>query len=333
MTNNMDIDQRNLYEFRIIPHLKNFKNQRIAQSERLEEVDVGSASIDDLKATLFNLFRNRIDRKAILADIATGVYSRAAEEPTVEDTHSYFLFYHTQNKHSYMFGSSIASGTYALTTTILNNWTTMAPELHLYIFRYSLVLTTQQAWLKFSADCLPRIQVDRAGAVTEERIREIKEMLKLNCRGRFNNLLTLITFHSFQCMYLHSDYVSEDMNWYIWASYIAGKSNFDHLVTQPPPTHLIHLFARSPRDDTQHVFHLRESNAVARHIVETMQQQLADLIREQQRLANRTQSVVDSLNVFARNLNAFETAVGPMEPTVSMALRLSVTNQADIDHA
>ena len=179
----MDIDQRNLYEFRIIPHLKNFKNQRIAQSERLEEVDVGSASLDDLKSTLFNLFRNRLDRKAVIPDDPTGQYSRAADEPTVGDAHSYFLFYHTQNKHSYMFGTSIASGTYALTTTILNNWTTTAPELHLYIFRYSLVLTTQQAWLKFSADCLPRVPVDRAGAITEERVREVQEILKSNNRG------------------------------------------------------------------------------------------------------------------------------------------------------
>jgi len=134
-------------------------------------------------------------------------------------------------------------------------------------------------------------------------------------------------------LFIHTDYVSEDVNWYIWAAYITGKPDFDRLVTQGPPTHIIHLFARSPRDDTQHVLHLRESNAVARHVVEIMQQQLTDLTREQLRLLNKTQSILDSLSVFGRNLNAFETAVGPTEPTVSMALRLSVTNQADIDHA
>jgi hypothetical protein len=90
-------------------------------------------------------------------------------------------------------------------------------------------------------------QRDRAVATTTSALFELKARLKD----------------------LHSGvYRSQDINWHIWANFIQSSEAHlrQSLETQPPPSHLIHLFAHHLSDYAVQAQNIRRSLHVASNI-------------------------------------------------------------------
>ena len=124
-----------------------------------------------------------------------------------------------------------------------------------HIFKYGINLQAAAHYAEFQAAVVEPATVDRAGAASNDVISTIVNQL----RERWG-----------------TTYVSQSINWQIWANSISSESAHLHgaLVSEPPPTDIIHLFRHSPADGDVIVASLRQDNTTSLAILDDVLQQV-----------------------------------------------------------
>lgn len=190
-----------------------------------------------------------------------------------------------------------------VTPCILQGWTSRTHVVELHIYKYGANVQTSAHFTSFQGSVLDPAEVDRAGSASNMVVAGIALQLK----ERWG-----------------STYASESINWQIWANAISTKPAFQHgaLIDQPPPQNLIHLFRRSPTDDTGLIRVLRSDNSASVAIIDDIDHQLADIVKSFQTLRA-------SLARHRQTAIALRAAMNPDEYPDSA---LDIPNILDVDH-
>lgn len=213
-----------------------------------------------------------------------------------------------------------------ITTKDLHRWSD-GRILNLIICQYSNAIHTKANWQTAEKKLLEPGEKDRAGAAAESAIGQVVDQLKAEHR-------------------LH--YQSSYICWRQWADYIFKQPAHlrEWLLSDPPPSHLIHLFARTRSDTDALVAEVRQNLNVGEGINEGMCLEVAglrssfDCIKKLiDELTKATQSFEVRLSALeqkckntSENLTLFQKAVRPQENEYGVELYNKIGEQDDVDH-
>jgi len=180
-----------------------------------------------------------------------------------------------------------------------------------HIFKYGINLQTAAHYAEFQAAVVEPATVDRAGAASNDVISTIVNQL----RERWG-----------------TTYVSQSINWQIWANSISSESAHLHgaLVSEPPPTDIIHLFRHSPADGDVIVASLRQDNTTSLAILDDVLQQVQDF---EEMICARLAALRGNLERHRRTAMALRSALQPEEGRDSQVILSDIPNMPDFDHA
>jgi hypothetical protein len=180
-----------------------------------------------------------------------------------------------------------------------------------HIFKYGINLQTAAHYAEFQAAVVEPATVDRAGAASNDVISTIVNQL----RERWG-----------------TTYVSQSINWQIWANSISTQPAYRHgaLVSEPPPMDIIHLFRHSPTDGDVIVASLRQDNTTSLAILDDVLQQVHDF---EEMICSRLAALRGNLERHRRTATALRSALQPEERRDSQAILSDIPNMPDLDHA
>eukprot|EP00474_Spongospora_subterranea_P004523 CRZ04981.1 hypothetical protein [Spongospora subterranea] len=210
----VDIDE--LYRIKLNVLVKPYKNAQARSSLSLGVLDINVSSSQAFQGKIFDRAVQHVEGIAILGPQG---YSLRAEPMTCVDLDSMVSFKH--RNHFYNAES--------ITASILQNWTAREHTVDCFIYKYGLNVQTLAQYSDFQAAVLEPAEADRAGAASNDVVSTIMNQL----RNRWG-----------------TTYMSQSINWQIWANSISIEpiNRHEALIAQPPPMDIIHLFRHSPTD-------------------------------------------------------------------------------------
>ena len=180
----------------------------------------------------------------------------------------------------------------------------------MFFYKYGVNLQTASQHSSFQASVVAPQSTDRAGAASNDVVFQTVSLL----RDRWS-----------------STYVSQSINWEIWANEIVQKPRHTHesLINQPPPRDIIHLFRHSPSDADALVASLRTDNNMVLSILEDMTAQLKEIEHD---FASRLKKTFESIHRYRLQAIALHNALRPEEVPYNSTILDTIANLDDLDH-
>ncbi|KAI9325260.1 hypothetical protein DFJ73DRAFT_870133, partial [Zopfochytrium polystomum] len=143
-----------------------------------------------------------------------------------------------------------------ITVAVLHNWKDLSIVTFVHV--HSNAVSNASLWSLMERTLLTPTVKDRSGAANNAAVLAYKTQLK--------------RIHG-------SHYTAHDIDWYLWANYIAMQhaGDRDRVLNEAPPSHLIHLYRRCADSSDQRLRRTLDDVAVAQTISSRVQSQTADL--------------------------------------------------------
>lgn len=198
-----------------------------------------------------------------------------------------------------------------ISASILQNWTAREHTVDCFIYKFGMNVQTSAQYSEFQAAVLEPAEVDRAGSASNDVVSTIMNQL----RNRWG-----------------TTYMSQSINWHIWANSISTEpsNRHDALIAQPPPMDIIHLFRQSPTNSDMLLSSLRDDNNTSMAILDDVLQQINDI---QQDFSTRLDVLRNNIERHRRTARALRNALHPEERPDSVAIIDNIPNMPDVDHA
>lgn len=311
-----------LYTVRFNTQVRSFVGNKTGRDIGKKPI-VGS-SIEQFKENVWKYIQPYIKQQAVWCENENKLILSDLT-PSFEDLPKFVVFYDKSTKRS--------TEVDALNVRLLVNWSDK--DINLYIYEFSTAVSSRALYLEIKSTLLKAGPRDRGGASANSELFDMAKRLK--------------DVHS-------KHYRAQDINWRLWANYILKSESYMHdvLCNEPPPSNLIHLFARSSENSDFTVGNLRKNLSLAHTITDATDTDLSQF----RTTFNQIKSDVTALVEIVQNLtlkieefdirltamenretttkkllNSMETAVGPHEDAFGMALLSEIEEQQDIDHS
>ncbi|ETW09295.1 hypothetical protein H310_01687 [Aphanomyces invadans] len=308
-----------LYNFRMLPSVRNFRGQ--SSGFPVDAVSVQVSSVEEFYSIVHATALPHLKREVIFLPSPSQdtsrqpVWSQTAS-PSAADVERFVLLYPPSKK-------TVELST--VTTHSLQRW--MGRDVLLYIHCYSNNVASKRDWTLVNKTLIEPAEQDRAGAASMASLLALKSRLR--------------EIHG-------AAYRSQDINWQLWANQIqsAPAHRHDAMVSEPPPSNLIHLFAHAPTQPEVVLRNARQGLCVAgglnRNFASTVEDMVAS-IRTLKRKHEELQThllfldgqITAAQRMLASNttlLGGFENALGIEESQFGTALLQDMEEQEDVDH-
>lgn len=195
------------------------------------------------------------------------------------------------------------------------------------ICEYSTAVNSKAAWTSVEKKLIQPAERDKSGAAAEAEIGKLVDLLKSTHR-----------YH----------YTAAYICWRQWADYLTKQPAHlrEGLISKPPPSHLIHLFAHAYSDADALISEIRTNLNIGEGINEGLSQDLAkfrkcfDVVKK---FAVELSHAVDAMDerlialeqkseINRENLSRFQEAVGPEENAFGIQMYSKIGVQDDVDH-
>lgn len=212
-----------------------------------------------------------------------------------------------------------------LTRTLLNHWKTK--QILMVIHIYSTSVDTAAVFKSVQDVLIKPFEKDRSNAISHAALNEIVSQLK--------------SVHEYH-------YVSHDINWLTWASYIVSQDAHlkETLINSPPPVTLIELFRYAPTNADRILNDVRRNLGVASSVnkefidevmeLQVMVEKLREVRQEESRILEMIETKLESIRLQGANnttiLGAMNLEMNPDENELSAQAISQVVPQNDIDH-
>lgn len=303
-----------LYRLKFNAVVKPYKNAQARSGLSLGLIDSNVSSIEGLKKDLFALAVQHVVGIAVCAGQGFAMREEPLEEKDLDLVISFKHrnhFYALDSKNGDEFCNLNALlGFLDISQAVLRNWTSKDHTVDLHIYKYGANVQTSANFQRFQASVLEPAQVDRAGAASNDIVAEITSQLK---------------------NHWNTTYASQNINWHIWANSISMEPSFRHeaLILEPPPQNIIHLFQRSPTNDSHILSALRSDNQTAIVVMDDIEQQLDSVGRD---FLQRLEGIRQNIRRHRQTARAMCIALHPDERPDSVAISDEIPNIPDMDH-
>lgn len=181
-------------------------------------------------------------------------------------------------------------------------------------------MTTAHLWGKVKSKLFQPVNRDRAGAPSNVLLAETVQQLKNIHRGH---------------------YVSDEINWSIWATYILKQPENDRprMSSDAPPINIVHLFRSVPLPQDQMLDSCRKDLKVANTVVDFFEEDLKSLRSSYDSLSTvmvtfgaRLSAMEKKVGEFRAMLTSMNGSVTPSEEPFSRSIADEITDLVDVDH-
>ncbi|XP_062563037.1 uncharacterized protein LOC134226334 [Armigeres subalbatus] len=303
------------YRFKGVFIARNFKGQK--HGENVGELLITADSTDEVVKQTWDFTSKFLQREVFFrypqstASSSTDLELCVKEsEPSFEDFDKFVLFSDKISKRYYTPSS--------LTSNMLHSW--YNKDVNIFIYRYSVAVTSSQQWDKVKAKQLKPSNPDRSGAPSNVNLFETVAELKEAHREH---------------------YVSDDINWSIWATYILKQPEHlrTRLIASGPPDTMVRLFRPVPIHPDSILVKTKQELKVARNVVDFFDDELKDLRTCTDSLKTLTQQIdgriwamEKKVSEYRKLLNSVSEAVSPEESSFSKSVAEEITDCVDVDH-
>lgn len=200
----------------------------------------------------------------------------------------------------------------------LHNW--FNKEVNIFIYRYSMAVTSSQQWEKVKSQQTKPSHADRSGAPSNVLLAEMCVELKEMHREH---------------------YVSDDINWSIWATYILKQPAHHRsaLMSSGPPEAMVRLFRPVPLHSDTILERTQQELKIARNVVDFFGDEIKDLrtcFNNMEVLMKQTgvrlSSMEHKVDEYRKLLTSMSQTVTPQESSFSKTVAEEVTDCLDVDH-
>lgn len=309
-------DGNGLFDIQFSTSLRNFKSQHSGPSMGI--VSFTCISLDDFRDKLFNRIKHHLKRQVNFSETMVPQWAEK-EQPDIDDLNEFVGFCNKISKRVIPMEN--------VTTRSFMSWFEDQHPICLQIYSYSRSVANQTLYAAVQKTLLLPETCDRANASSTSVLLEMTQRLKS----------------------IHSEtYYSADINWMLWADYILSKPAHEHetLINRGPPSELIHLFASIRSNPEQHLMNIRQNLSIGKEInVDSMTtvQELTRTYEELKKVHERSGELIshfgslleashERLNARVGLIDAFQTAVEPVEYPFGRQILQNVENVPDLDH-
>lgn len=141
---------------------------------------------------------------------------------------------------------------------------------------------------------------------------------------------------------IHRDhYISDEINWSIWATYILKKPENDRskIISDGPPRSMIHLFRPIPIPQEKMLETCRKDLRVAKTVIDFFEDDLKSvrvaydsMVTVVSTLGSKLSSMERKVDEFRSILTSIDESVTPCENSFSRSLSEEITDCIDVNH-
>lgn len=298
------------FSFKLTFYTRDFVNQK--SGLKFADLTIATESVDDVVNSIWDTARLKISREIIVAD---ETISWATKEFPDKDEIDKFIGIQDTSSRKLFKPSS-------LNDKICKNL--RDKDLNVLVHKYSSSIGSLKIWEKVKKTLIDPESRDRAGAHSNQALRELVDKLKQK-HGR--------------------SLAAPDISWMAWANSIqsAAPNLQEDLVSDLPPAHIIHLFRSVPVSEAAQLNNLQHHLQIASNVSDAYQEDLQNIrtwATECQQEINmafskffRRLDGTQNRAVYGSNLLvAISTATRPVETPESHTFANLVSNQEDVDH-
>lgn len=307
----------NLFSIKLCAFVKSFSSQKSDTPVNGEEpwiVEVDN--LRDFKRALWPKVVGYLKREIFFID-KTPCWSDR-ETPVEEDLDKFVTLFDNKSRRFIDLNG--------ITSKDLQRWSDDR-LLNLHICQYSHAVSNKALWTAVEKKLLEPAERDRSGAAAESAIATVVEQLKEEHR-------------------LH--YRAAYICWRQWADFIFKQPAHlrGRLIHDPPPQHLIHLFARTHSDTDMLVNELRQNLSIGeginsgitldvvslRNAFDPMKICVFELYKATKDFEVRLTALEHKCQNNNETLSLFQEAVGPVENEFGKEMYSNIGEQDDVDH-
>uniref|UniRef100_A0A8D8AAN0 (northern house mosquito) hypothetical protein n=1 Tax=Culex pipiens TaxID=7175 RepID=A0A8D8AAN0_CULPI len=290
-------------------YLRMFKSQRLAGP--ICTADITGNSMAEITANIWEHASAHVSRDVIVETIEGGPIVRwgPTDKPEPCDAERFISFKDEKQRKNYSFKN--------LNSKLLVSW--RGREIHVYVFKYSIAITTNTIFEMVKRQLLNPEKKDRAGAPSTEELFKCMDELKQ----------------------LHPNYTALHSAWEKWANFVLSHTADlrAKLMREAPPDDYLFLFRSVATTEGEQLIATRQGLSVARTVLtsyftkvevfgELADQNFENAVKLQQ-LARELKAQGESTTAM---LDAFESSLPPVEVEFSRKLGGQVTNADDNEH-
>lgn len=303
-----------LFSVKLEVSVRNFSRQ--SSGSRPDPIKINADTLHEWIHVLWLNVKQYLKRKVLFVENVPVWHTEM--EPSEADLKDFVTFHDKRAKNIVRLSD--------LTTSLLQNWKSKSVLLVVHVYSTSVDTATTY---KLVQDVLIKpFEKDRSQAISHAALQEIVSELKIEHKHH---------------------YISHDINFLTWASYIASQDAHlrEQLIKSPPPAFLIELFRYAPTNSDHILNNVRRSVGVANSLnaeninaVNELQEMFNRLIairNEESLLIQTISAKMDAMKTNGSNrtfiLRALHEEIQPEENGLSAEAIRQVTAQIDIDHA
>lgn len=297
------------YHFVGVFFLRMFKTQHL--TDPIYSQHIFGNTIDEITANIWEHASEHVARDVIVetSDGTSTVRWGATDHPESCDAGRFISFKDDKSRKNFCFSD--------LNSKVLVSW--RGKEIHVYVFKYSIALTTNTIFELVKKQLLNPEKKDRAGAPSTDELFKCVDDLKQ----------------------IHPNYTALHSAWEKWANFVLSHTADMRakLMREAPPDDYLFLFRSVATTEGEQLMATRQGLSVARTVINAYSAKVQVFTE----LADRNFEHAVQLQQLARELkaqgesskdmlDAFEASLPPQEVEFSRKLASQVTDADDNEH-